>query len=111
MSFFITSIAYYPEAVDKKYHEPYKCTCTFGHFCELKDAQEAVAENRCDLHECLYNYLVIEDVPYGIHAQVTGWDPDKPDHEWWYMYLGSTNRWVAIEKPDWAKQYIGWSIG
>ena len=57
---------------------------TFGFFHELKEARKAVRENRCDLHECLYNFLVIERYTEGIHsfgdiAEFYEWKDEKGD--------------------------------
>jgi hypothetical protein len=58
------------EDKEKRYDKPYKCTQTFGHFPTLKEAQAAVARNDGEMYECLYNYLVIEEVAYGIYGRL-----------------------------------------
>lgn len=99
MSYFLTSIAYYPE------HDRYKNatdhTRTFGHFATLAEAEAAVKENRCDMIECLYSHLVIEEIGYGIHA--------LGDNQWWYEERD--NAWHPIDKPNWAKPFVNWAIG
>ncbi len=110
MSFFVTAIAYYPNSDEKKYKEPFRTTRTFGHFADLERAKKAVETNEGDMHECLYNYLVIEEIPYGIHG-LTVEDKDETKHEWWYTYLEGTQWWVSIEKPKWSRTYTNWGIG
>lgn len=101
MSYFITAIAYYPECSDERYNKPYNTTRTFGHFGSLNDAKQAVDENRCDMNEMLYNYIVIENIPYGIHSIGS-------EQHWfkWYNKLG----WKPIKKQKWAKEFLNWAI-
>ena len=109
MSFFITSIAYYPDK--ERYNQPHKCFHTFGHFSTLQDAQSAVAKNEGGLDECLYNYLVIEEIGYGIYAGIANWEPDSPGKgQWWYRWDNIINDWWPMIKPDWSKQTINWAM-
>lgn len=75
----------------------------FGYYALALDAIKAVTENRGDMHECLYDYLVIERVPQGIHAM--------PESEIWFRWNDEQNTFVVTEKPDWSQGYINWSIG
>jgi hypothetical protein len=110
MSFFVTSIAYYPEDGPKsKYRQPYNHPRTFGHFPTLELAQAAVARNDGEMYECLYNYLVIEEIGYGIHALVEGWAEDKPLRQWWYRW--EHPNWVPMKIPAWSVGVVNWSIG
>lgn len=73
MNYFITAI----------YDEPglfvhRKARRTFGYFSKLDEALKAVQENRCNMQECLYNYLVIEGIGEGIHALV--------EEEYWFTW-------------------------
>ena len=115
MSFFVTAIAYYPEDKEKRYDKPYKCTQTFGHFPVVENAMRAVERNEGGMDECLYNYLVIEEVPYGIYGRIFSADLDDPNKgEWWYEWQhpdGQEGHWVKTDKPVWIKGLIGWSIG
>lgn len=112
MSFFVTAIAYYPEAEDKKYHQPYRHTSTFGHWPDLEGAQKAVGRNEGGMDECLYNYLVIEEAAYGVYGRVQLMDPDDPAKgEWWYQWEhpdGQEGHWVPMPKPEWSKGMVGW---
>lgn len=115
MSFFVTAIAYYPEDKEKRYDKPYKCTHTFGHFPSLETAQGAVDRNEGEMCECLYNYLVIEEVAYGIYGRISSADLDDPNKgELWYEWQhpdGQEGHWVKMNKPSWSQGTIGWSIG
>ena len=114
MSFFVTSIAYYPDDSEKKYDKPYKCTHTFGHWPTLKDAQTAVEKNEGGMDECLYNYLILEEVAWGICGRIQLADLDDPAKgEWWYQWEhpeGQEGHWVQMNKPEWSKGFISWSL-
>jgi hypothetical protein len=103
MSFFITSIAFYPEV--PKYDKPYKVTRTFGHFGTLERARQAVDCNECDISESLYNYLVIEELPYGIHALADA------EHQWWYLWNDTNSCWLSVLKPAWSNGFLNWGLG
>ena len=47
----------------------------FGYYPEKEDAFEAVRRNSCDMHETMYDYIVVEEIEPGIHgmAEVVGW--------------------------------------
>ena len=115
MSFFVTAIAYYPDDTEKRYDKPYKRTNTFGHFQYISDAVRAVEHNDGGMDECLYNYLVIEEIGYGIYAGICNWEPDNPkQYEWWYQWEhpdGQEGHWVKMDKPDWSKGFLNWSVG
>lgn len=66
-------------------------TRTFGYFLELKEAKEAVLENRCDIHELYYGYVVIEEFEEGIHQ--------APKNEYWYNWRHDKG-YVKCKKPD-----------
>ncbi len=40
---------------------------TFGFFNTYTEAIAAIEENRCNMQECLYDYLVLEYIDPGIH--------------------------------------------
>lgn len=94
--YFLSSIAYYPVALKT----PNK-RC-FGYFPTLEKAITAVACNAGDMEECYYNYLVIEEIPEGVHS--------VPISENWYVWNAEIG-WVPCEKPEWSIGIINWSIG
>ena len=59
---------------------------TFGFYNYYNEAYQAVKENRCDIHECLYDYLIVEYIEPGIH-------PDVHSKEWW--------QWDTKTNSDW----------
>lgn len=99
MSYFITAIAYYPD--EPRYDKPYKVTRTFGHYHTQIDAEIAVDENRCDMHECLYNFIVVEEIGYGIHY--------LGDNQAWFEW--KEDKWQRTNKPTWAEGILNWAIG
>jgi hypothetical protein len=92
--FFLTSISHYPE-------HKWQSRC-FGYFSTIEKARGAVANNTCDMEECCYNYLVIEEIGEGIHSFASS--------ESWFTWE-EENGWTAIEKPKWSEGIINWSIG
>lgn len=98
-NYFVTSIAYYERKVLTQR--------TFGYFEHLKDAKRAVKENRCNMVECLYNYLVIEKIPANCIHPVT--DPEKNGYEYWYY--AEANTWVECYKPSFSKGLCNWALG
>lgn len=95
------------------FHDPHEFlkgrTRTFGYYLNFTDAFEAVKNNYADMQECLYNYLIIEELHEGIHSLV--------GKEYWFSWVGekslgeNSGKWVACEKPDWAVGTINWGIG
>lgn len=98
-NYFVTSIAFYEGKV--------KAQRTFGHFDKLSEAKKAVKENRCNMVECLYNYLVIEKIRVNCIHPVT--DPAKAGWEHWYY--AEENTWVECYKPTFSNGICNWSIG
>ncbi len=74
---------------------------TFGYFCSFFDARKVVAKNHFDLHEGLFEYIVIEGVKPGIPAEIVSED--------WYRWDGE--RWQIDSKPSWAKNVCNFGIG
>lgn len=100
---FLTALWYELIAYDKK-HDEYKTnqkTRTFGYYRGWSKAYQAVKENRYDMHECLYSYLVMERIGEGVHALATD--------EQWFRWGGS--RWVACRKPTALQGLTNWALG
>lgn len=74
---------------------------TFGYYKGWDKAYAAVKENRDNMHECLYNYLVMENIGEGIHACC--------NDEQWFKWTGK--RWKDCRKPNWAKGLTNWALG
>ncbi len=75
----------------------------FGYYSDKQDAMQAADVNAADMHECLYNFLLIEKIPEGIHA--------RAEEEVWYAWDDGLSGWVHTEKPAWSNNIINWSIG
>lgn len=73
---------------------------TFGFYAEKRQAEIAVEENRGNMHECMYNFLVIEEIGEGVHALA--------ENEQWYRW---DDRWVPCKKPKETVGVINWAIG
>ena len=91
---FITALHWYEERVAS--------TSTFGYFADHDDAHGAVARNSGDMHEMLYNYLVIEDIPEGIFPM--------PRSECWFEWDDDQALWQSCKAPEFSKNIINWSL-
>ena len=77
-------------------------THTFGYHYGLKQALHALRENHGDMYECLYNYLVIEQIDDGIQSLVNAYIWFK-----WKEGIG----WTKCDRPVWARGITNWAIG
>jgi len=78
----------------------------FGYYITFEEADRAVRENRCDIHECLYEYCFIEKIEPGLHAYC---DPQK-DRQL-YQYQFETGEWESIPEPLCLTHIVNWAIG
>jgi hypothetical protein len=78
-------------------------TRTFGFYKEYSDAMWAVFKNQSNMHECLYDYLVMEKIGEGIHPEVV--------EEKWFNFDDKLNGWRPCEKPEFAQGTINWALG
>jgi hypothetical protein len=93
--YFITAI------VSREIKERKYLPRTFGFSGSLKTARRWVNDNVCDMHECLYDHIVIENIGPGIHPETK--------QEWWYKWNGG--RWMICKKPDWSVGRVNWALG
>ena len=97
MNYFITSIYDNPGLFVHR-----KARRTFGYFDNLDRAFQSVEQDEGSLHECLYNYLVIEGIREGIHTQV--------EEEYWFEW--QDNHWQRISsKPGFLNGVVNFSLG
>jgi hypothetical protein len=75
----------------------------FGYFLNEKDARRAIELNSGDMHECLYEYLVLELMEPGIHPHV--------HRDSWYRWCDETRGWIPSVKPNDFIGVINWGIG
>lgn len=76
---------------------------TFGYYETFEEAHEAVTDNVGSLHECIYDYIVIENIGKGIHTVV--------DDEHWYYWCENLNCWMSCAKPVEFQGIINWALG
>jgi len=98
--YFLTSIHLKNETGFESKPDYSRC---FGYFPEKQTALQAADENWADMEECLYDWLVIENIPEGLHA--------IPEEEVWYKWDIGLSAWLHAEKPEWSQGIINWSIG
>lgn len=85
-------------------NEYLRTTRTFGYLPTYREALLAVGRNDGDMHECLYDSLVIEEMPLGIHAR----SARRVYFEWNY----NKNGWIPSNRL--AKKFsnvINWAMG
>jgi hypothetical protein len=74
-----------------------------GYFENYEDAAIIVKKNKCDIYEGIYNYAVIEEVPSGLYQ--FAFNPQ------WFLFSKEKAAYEEIEKPEFAQNTIGFSIG
>jgi len=80
------------------------CHRCFGWFMNLKDAQKAVVCNKSDLHEYLYEYMVIEEVQEGIFCKIT--------QEIWYRWHDRKRKFLKSSRPHYfPSNVVNFGIG
>lgn len=102
--FFITAIISTESLIrnaESQPHLKYMRTRTFGYYPKLILAEDAVRENHGGLNECLYSFIVIEEIKPGVHAEAIDWC--------WYRWKHP--QWVTCTKPDEFKQITNWALG
>lgn len=76
---------------------------TFGYFVRLEDAVESVNKNIGDLRECLYDYVVIEQINQGIHGET--------EKELWFGWNYELNCWFPRPKPSELVGIVNFALG
>lgn len=74
-----------------------------GYYTSLKDAQEAVLDNLCDIWETYYDFVVIEKVEEGLY--------NCSKERYFYKYIYTMKRYIQIEEPEGFNKFIGLTIG
>ena len=78
-------------------------TRTFGYFDNYKACTQALNENICDMHECLYKFAVIESIGQGIH-------PHAKEISW-FRWNDEKQGFFEIEKPECTRNYSNYALG
>ena len=76
---------------------------TFGWYSDMDGALEAVKNNDGEIHECRYDYAVIEEVKEGIFAITV--------REFWFKWNNKKSSFISIRKPKGTMNTINWGIG
>ena len=105
MPWFITAIVGKEISERTSYYHP-KEKRTFGFFNDPVECKKAVVENLGNMHEFLYNYIVVEKIPEGIHSRVE-------ESYWWKWSCDQPiPRWEPIpEKPEQFEGITNWALG
>jgi hypothetical protein len=105
-AFFLTVFSRLKQVgVSRRTREPllHRDSRVWGWFPTFAQAFRIVHENRTDIHECYYEYAMVELVPSGICAM--------PRKEWWWKWDIETERWLKAARPADFEHTIGLSIG
>ena len=101
MPWFITSICsdealenLRHEIINPEYPRPQR---TFGFFNEYNDAFVAIRDNRGNMQEFLYDYLVLEYIEPGVHPTVHATE--------WYRWCETEKRWERIYNENVLQEF------
>lgn len=75
----------------------------FGFYNTAEKAIEAVNENRCNMHEGMYEYLVIEHIEEGIHPFA--------ENEKWFKWNYKDKCWKNCHRPKQFRGLINFALG
>lgn len=77
---------------------------TFGFYANHLEALVAINENRGNMEECLYDYIVLESIDEGIHPLVKS-------AEWW-KWDTRIKAWIYIkDSPKEYEHITNWALG
>jgi len=77
-----------------------------GYFPSYEEAVASVKANQGEMHECRYNYAVIEEIPSGVWQRTI--------EENWFYWNGEHRSWFGCTKPSQYKtscNVTGFSMG
>lgn len=99
--YFITAFQKLPS---KDSNVDYGCSRCFGYYKNLKNAQDSVESNYCNIFEYLYEYCFIEEIGEGIHPYVT--------NRWLYKFNHEIMKYEIIEnEPEELAHLINFTLG
>ena len=78
-------------------------TRTFGYYDNFDDADKALKDNYCDMHETIYHYAVVEKIDAGIHHIA--------EKRWFYKYDKEKDGFYPIEEPKEFEHHINIALG
>ncbi|KKM01911.1 hypothetical protein LCGC14_1789660 [marine sediment metagenome] len=76
----------------------------WGYTDTFEKAEEAVLKNYMDMHECSYQWIIIEEYVMDVLALATG-------RFQWYHWDKMSSEYERCRQPAWAKQICNWGIG
>lgn len=76
---------------------------TFGYVETFEIAESCLNKNMYDMHECLYDYAVVEEIGSGIHPDVR--------HRWFFKWDNSKEGFYIIKEPEEFKHYCNIALG
>jgi hypothetical protein len=75
----------------------------FGYYSDLEIAKERVVQNACDIFECVYMYMLIEEIGEGLYSDCR--------NRWLYKFNLKTKEYKSIEEPECIKNTCNFSVG
>lgn len=72
-------------------------TRCIGYLPTLQEAKDAVMSNQGEMHECLYNYAVIEEHRPGLWRNTV--------EEYWFAWKEEKKSWYSCKKPAKYRQF------
>jgi len=65
---------------------------SFGFYFDLDEAIDSVKRNRGDIHEDMFEYVVVEEYPEGVFS--------IPVNEYWFRFNRSLEIYIECERPE-----------
>lgn len=78
-------------------------TRTFGFVSTFAKAEQALNDNACDMHECLYDYAVVEDINQGVLSLA--------EQRWVFKWDQHREGFFEIEEPKELQHYCNFALG
>ena len=76
----------------------------WGYVAAFEEAEQAVLHNDFDIHECNYQWAVIEEHYMGSYAMTTR-------NMVWYHWNNEKEQYEKADEPNFAHNIFGWGIG
>lgn len=74
-----------------------------GYFKSFSEAEDVVINNKTDLWETCFEYIVIEEIPEGLYQ--------SPLLVSWYKYNKELNKYERVNQPKFASHLSGFALG
>ena len=104
--FFVTTLVKDGSELDKFKFPDYGACRTVGFFPEIEEAREAVKSNCGDIHEYLYDFVIIEKMYPGFYPCCV----DGSDFEW-YRFNRETQCYEILENHVGNSIFCNFAIG